>query len=71
MYVGDYYSPNQKSIDSEFANEILMEAEKEMVEKKRFERIHNIIEYKSYMLYKDIPKNKEIFIYGFKHVETK
>ena len=29
-----------------------------------------MLDFKSYIKYEDIPENKEIFIYGFKHVKT-
>ena len=41
-----------------------------MVEKRRFERITYMVTCKSYIKYEDVPENKEIFIYGFKHVKT-
>ena len=64
------YEPKQNNIDFESAKNILMEADKKMVENRRFERINNMITYKSYIKYEDIPENKEIFIYAFKHVKT-
>ena len=47
-----------------------MKEDYKMVEKRRFERINDMITYKSYIKYEDIPENKAIFIYGFKHVKT-
>ena len=47
-----------------------MEADKKMVEKRRFERINDIIKCKSYIKYEEIPENKEIFVYGCKHIKT-
>ena len=41
-----------------------------MVEKRRFERIHIAIETMTYTKYKDFFENKEIFVYGFKHMKT-
>ena len=41
-----------------------------MVEKRRFERIYNSIETMTYTKYADIPENKELFVFGFKHIET-
>ena len=41
-----------------------------MIEKRRFERIYIAIESMTYTKYEDISENKEIFIYGFKHVKT-
>ena len=68
-YVGKY-EPKQNNIDFESAKEILMKEDYKMVEKRRFQRINDIITYKSYIKYEDISENKEIFIYGFKHVKT-
>ena len=68
-YVGEY-EPKKNNIDFESAKEILMKEDYKMVEKRRFERINDIMEYKSYIKYEDIPENKEIFIYGFKRVKT-
>ena len=47
-----------------------MKEDYKMVEKRRFERINDMITYKSYIKYEDISENKEIFIYGLKHVIT-
>ena len=63
-------NPKKNNIDLESAKEILMKEDYKMVEKRRFERINDIMEYKSYIKYEDIPENKEIFIYGFKRVKT-
>ena len=41
-----------------------------MIEKRRFERMNDLITCKSYIKYEDIPENKEIFIYGLKHIKT-
>ena len=68
-YEGNYES-RQNNIEFESAKEILMEACKKMVRKRRFERIYNAIEAMTYTKYEDIPENREIFIYGFKHVKT-
>ena len=68
-YVGKY-EVKQNNIDFESAKEVLMKEDDKMVEKRRFERINNMISYKSYINYEDISENKEIFIYGFKHVKT-
>ena len=68
-YVGKY-EPKQNNIDFESAKEVLMKEDDKMVEKRRFERINDMISYKSYIKYEDISENKEIFIYGFKHVKT-
>ena len=68
-YIGKY-EPKQNNINFESAKEILMKEDDKMVEKRRFERINDMISYKSYIKYEDISENKEIFIYGFKHVKT-
>ena len=41
-----------------------------MVVKRRIERKNIMITYKSCIKYEDIPENKEIFIYGYKHIKT-
>ena len=41
-----------------------------MIVKRRFERIYNAIETMTFTKYEDIPENKEIVIYGFKHIKT-
>ena len=64
------YESKQKNIDFESAKKFLMNEDYKMVEKRRFERINDMITYKSYIKYEDFPENKEIFIYGFKHVKT-
>ena len=64
------YEPKQNNIDFESAEEVLMKEDDKMVKKRRFERINDMISYKSYIKYEDISENKEIFIYGFKHVKT-
>ena len=68
-YIGEY-QPKQNNIDFESAKEILMKEDYKMIEKRRFERIYNAIETMTYTKYEDISENKEIFIYGFKHVKT-
>ena len=48
-----------------------MKADDEMVVKIRFERIINkMMDFKLYTKNEDIPENKEIFVYSFKHVKT-
>ena len=47
-----------------------MKEENQMVVKRRFERIYKMMECKSYMKNKDIPENKELFVYGFKHIKS-
>ena len=64
------YKPTQNNIDFESAREIFMKAHYEMVVERRFERIDNMMECKSYIKNEEIPENKEIFIYGFKHIKT-
>ena len=65
------YVPKQNNSDFEPAKEILMEADKKMVQKRQFERIINkMIEFKSHTKDEAIPENKEIFIFSFKHVKT-
>ena len=68
-YYEGKYEPRQNNIDFESAKEILMKEDFKMVKKRRFERINDMITSKSYNKYEEIPKNKEIFIYGFKHVK--
>ena len=65
------YEPKQNNIDFESAKEVFMKEDDKMIVKKRFERIHNMMmDCKSYLKNEDISENKEIFIYGFKHVKT-
>ena len=65
------YEPKQNNIDFETAKNILMGEDKKMIVQRRFERIFNMMmDFKSYIKYEDLPENKEIFIYSFKHVKT-
>ena len=64
------YKPQQKNIDFESAKEILMKEDDKMVVKRRFERTNNLITRKSYIKNEGITENKEIFVYGFKHIKT-
>ena len=64
------YEVKQNNIDFESAKNILMKEDYKMIEKRRFERINDMTSFKSYIKYEDISENKEIFIYGFKHVKT-
>ena len=65
------YEPKQNNIDFDSAKEILMEADYKMIKQRRFERIYNMMmNCKSYTKNEDIPENKEIFVYSFKHVKT-
>ena len=41
-----------------------------MVEKRRFDRIYNAKKTMTYTKFEDIPENKEIFVYVFKHIKT-
>ena len=64
------YEPRHINIDFDSAKNILMKEDYKRVEKRRFERINDMKTHKSYIKYEDVPENKEIFIYGFKHVQT-
>ena len=69
-YIGNY-EPIQNNIDFETAKNILMEEDNKMIKQRRFERIYNMMmDFKTYIKYEDIPENKEIFIYSFKHIKT-
>ena len=69
-YVGKY-EPKQNNIDFESAKDSLMEEDDKMIKQRRFERIYNMMsDFKTYIKYEDIPENKEIFIYSFKHIKT-
>ena len=41
-----------------------------MIENRRFERINDMIAYKSYMKHEDMSENEVIFAYGFQHIKT-
>ena len=58
------YIPRQNNIDFESAREILMKEDDEMVVKRQFEGIYDMIEFNSYTKYEENPENKEIFVYG-------
>ena len=58
------YENKQNNIDFDSAKEVLMEVDKKMFEKRRFQRIYNAIETMTYTKYEDLLKNKEMF---FKH----
>ena len=64
------YKPIQNNIDFQSAKEILKKKVCEMVLKRRFERIYNMMGCNSYMKNQEVPENKEIFVYGFKHTKT-
>ena len=68
-YVGEF-KPKTSNDNFEAANEVLITAETLMIEKRRFERINNLITYKLYMKNEDFPESREIFLYGFKRIET-
>ena len=68
-YVGKY-EPKQNNIDFQTAKNILMKEDNKLIVKRRFERIRNMMDYKTYTKNEDIPENKEIFVYSFKHVKT-
>ena len=67
---GNKNDPKQNIIDFESAEEILLTAEKPTIEKRRFERIKDMISCKSHIKHEEIPENKQILIYGFKHIKT-
>ena len=56
-YYEGVYEPKQNIIDFESAREILMKEDYKIVEKRRFERINDMITCKSYIKYEDIPEN--------------
>ena len=64
------YEPKQNNIVFESAREVLMKEVYKMVVKRRFERINNLMECKSYIKNEDTSENKEIFVYGFNCVKT-
>ena len=68
-YVGKY-EPKQNKIDFETGKNFLMKEDNKMIVKRRFERIRNMMDYKTYTKNEDIPENKEKFVYSFKHVKT-
>ena len=47
-----------------------MEEDFTRVVRRRFERIYNMMECKSYIKNDEIPENKEIFVYAFKYFKT-
>ena len=70
LYEGRY-DPTRNNIDFESAKELLMIEDNKMFINRRFERIRNMmLDCKSYTNNEDIPENKEIFVYRFKHVKT-
>ena len=69
FYEGEY-EPRENNIDFESVTEILMIEDDKMVVKRRFERMNNMLECKSYIKNEDFSENKEIFFHGFKHIKT-
>ena len=70
-YYEGKYIPKQNNIDFESAKEILMKEDYKMVVQRRMEKVFNMMmDCKSYSENEDISENKEIFVYGFKHVKT-
>ena len=69
QYLGNFI-PVQNYKVSESARELLKELIKKIVER-RSERIYIMIEVITYWKYGEIPENREIFMYGLKHIETK
>ena len=55
-YIGEY-KPKQNNIDYECARKILMKEDDKMFVKRRFERISNMMECKSYIKNEDISEN--------------
>ena len=68
-YEGEY-EPKPNNIHFQSAREILMLEGHKMIVKRRFERLNNMIACNSYNTNEDFPENKEIFVYGFKHIKT-
>ena len=69
-YYEGIYEPKENNIDLESAKNILMKEDDKMIKQRRFERIYNSIESMTYTKYENTSENKEIFIYGFKHIKT-
>ena len=65
-----WIEPTQINFDFECEREILVKENDKKFAERRFERINNKIAAKTYNIYEDIPENKRIFIYGFKHIKT-
>ena len=53
----------QNNFNFESARETLTKEDDKLVVKRRFERINNLMECKSYIQNKDISENKEMFVY--------
>ena len=69
-YCEGKYEPKQNDFDFDSTRKILMKEKDKMVVKRRFERINDMITCKLYINYENNPENKEISIYGFKHIKT-
>ena len=68
-YIGEY-EHRENIADFESARDFLMKADEKIVEKKQIERIYNLIQPLTYMKHEEVPENKEILFYGFKHIKT-
>ena len=66
------YEPGRNNLGFQTAKEFSMEADEKMVEKSRIDRIYRAIEIETmiYPKHEDIPENKGLSIYGFKHIKT-
>ena len=64
------HKPKEKNLEFEPAKDILMKEDYKKVVRRRFERIYNMMECISYMKNEDLPENKGISVYGFKHFKT-
>ena len=70
-YYEGVYELTQNIIEFVSAEEILMKEDYKMVAQRRLERVFKMMmDCKSYTKNEDIPENKEIFLYAFKHVKT-
>ena len=56
-YYEGNHKPQQNKFDFESAREILMKEDYKVVVRRRFERIYNVMECKSYMKNEDFPEN--------------
>ena len=65
-FIGEY-ELKQNDIDFESAREILTKEDDKVVVRRRFGRLYNMMEVNFYTKCEEIPENKEIFVYGFKH----
>ena len=62
-YYEGKYKPEQNDIDFASARELLMKEDYKMVVERRFERIYNMMECKSYMENEDILENRDIYLW--------